>query len=98
MTEQERTIIINEFKVWFRDTLAESHKKNTKKLKNIKKFQINPFLLYYLASFLEGNTDSASLAKVLVLPRVLQTSITTSFGIRMQRFITKTLGATGSMS
>jgi len=98
MTEQERTIIIDEFKVWFRDTLAESHKKNTKKLKNIKKFQINPFLLYYLASFLEGNTESASLAKVLVLPRVLQTSITTSFGIRMQRFITKTLGATGSMS
>jgi len=98
MTEQERTIIISEFKLWFKDVLVASHKFNTEKLKDIAEFQINPFTLYYLASFLEGNTDPISLAKVLVLPRVLQTSISTSFGIQMQRFITKTLGATGSIS
>jgi hypothetical protein len=96
MTEQERIAIVEKFKIWFRDTLASSHKKNTEKLKDIRQFQINPFLLYYLASYLEGNTSSESLAKVLVYPRVLGTSITTSFGTGMQRFITQILGAYGS--
>lgn len=96
MTEQERVAIIDKFKLWFRDTLASSHKKNTEKLKDIKKFQINPFLLYYLASFLEGNTNPDSLARALLYPRILGTSITTSFGTGMQRFITQILGAYGS--
>jgi len=96
MTEQERVAIIDKFKLWFRDTFSFSHTKNTEKLKDIKNFQINPFLLYYLASFLEGNTNPDSLAKALLYPRILGTSITTSFGTGMQRFITQILGAYGS--
>ena len=93
----EKDQIIEKFKAWFRDSLIESHRKNTIKLKDINEFQINPFLLYYLANYLEGNSDPVSLAKALVYPRVLGTSITTSFGTRMQgEFITQVLGAYGS--
>jgi hypothetical protein len=96
MRKSEKNDILRKFKSWFKDSLIVSHKKNTEKLKDIREFNINPFLLYYLANFLEGNSNSNSLAKVLVYPRVLGTSITTSFGTQMQTFITKVLGAYGS--
>ncbi len=95
MTEKEKKDILRKFKNWFKRTLIESHKKNTEKLTDITEFNINPFLLFYLSSYLEGNTSPTSLAKVLVYPRVLGTSITTSFGTHMQSFITAVLGAYG---
>lgn len=96
MTAEEKKEILKKFKQWFTTSLIESHKRNTEKLRNINEFQINPFLLYYLASYLEGNADPKSLAKVLVYPRVLGTSITTSFGTGMQKFVSEILGAYGS--
>lgn len=98
MTEQERAAIIDKFKDWFRDNLAFRHKANTEKLTDITEFKINPFLLHYLSSFLEGNTNPDSLAKALVYPRILGTSITTSFGMGMQKFITGILGTYGSVT
>lgn len=97
MTKKEKDAILLSFKQWFKDSLIESHRKNTEKLKDINEFNINPFLLYYLSNFLEGNSNAESLAKALVYPRALGTSITTSFGSLMQgQFITKVLGAYGS--
>lgn len=97
MTQAEKESILIKFKQWFKESLIESHKKNTEKLKDINEFNINPFLLYYLSNFLEGNSEPQSLAKALIYPRVLGTSITTSFGSLMQgQFITKVLGAYGS--
>lgn len=97
MTQAEKDTILLKFKQWFKESLIESHKKNTEKLKDINEFNINPFLLYYLSNFLEGNSEPQSLAKALIYPRVLGTSITTSFGSLMQgQFITKVLGAYGS--
>ncbi|MDX9948060.1 MAG: PmeII family type II restriction endonuclease [Bacteroidales bacterium] len=96
MNQKEKDKILKSFKEWFKDSLIESHRKNTKKLKDINEFNINPFLLYYLANYLEGNSNPKSLAKALVYPRALGTSITTSFGTQMQTFITKVLGAYGS--
>jgi hypothetical protein len=96
MNNKEKKEILIRFKDWFQDSLIESHRKNTEKLRDINKFNINPFLLYYLANYLEGNSNPTSLAKALVYPRVLGTSITTSFGTQMQTFITKVLGAYGS--
>ena len=96
MNKKEKEGILIRFKEWFKDSLIESHRKNTEKLTDINKFNINPFLLYYLANYLEGNSTPTSLAKALVYPRVLGTSITTSFGTQMQTFITKVLGAYGS--
>ncbi len=96
MDEQIRNEIIEKAKIWMRDDLIESHRKNTKKLADICEFNINPFLLPYLANYLEGNAHPETLAKVLLYPRVLGTSITTSFGTRMQHFITHVLDGFGS--
>lgn len=96
MTLQEKEEILRKFKEWFKDSLIVNHKRNTEKLVNIHEFNINPLLLYYLSNYLEGNSDPKSLAKVLVYPRVLGTSITTSFGTNVQQFVTKVLPAYGS--
>ena len=96
MNPQEKEIVLEKFKVWFKDSLLVSHKNNTQKLEDLDEFKINPFLLFYLSNFLEGNSEPKSLAKALIYPRVLGTSITTSFGNQIQSFITKVLGAYGS--
>lgn len=96
MNATEKTDILNRFKALIRNRLVANHKRNTEKLVDIKEFQINPFLLHYLANYLEGSATTESLAKVLVYPRVLGTSITTSFGTMMQRFVSEVLSAYGS--
>jgi len=88
--------ILEKAKDWFRDTIAQNHIKNTEKLINPKQFNINPFLAVYLANFLTGNSSPESIAKVLLLPRVLGTSITTSFGSNIQSFTNSVLDAFGS--
>lgn len=92
----DKTEILEKAKQWFRKSIAENHIKNTKKLINPENFQINPFLTAYLANFLKGNSDPESIAQVLFLPRVLGTSITTSFGTQTQTFISEVLQAFGS--
>ena len=88
--------ILEKAKDWFRNTIAQNHIKNTEKLVNPKEFNINPFLAVYLANFLTGNSSAESIAKVLLLPRVLGTSITTSFGQNIQSFTNSVLDAFGS--
>lgn len=83
-------------KVWFRDTIATRHIANTEKLVNPKEFNINPFTAVYLANFLTGNSSPESIAKVLLLPRVLGTSITTTFGEGIQHFTGNVLDTFGS--
>jgi hypothetical protein len=94
--ETEKSELMRKFKEWFRTNLSEAHKRNTEKLVDPEEFQINPFLLYYLANYLEGNSDPKTLAKVLVYPRVLGTSITTTFGTGLQSFISNVFEAFGS--
>ena len=78
--------ILEEAKKWFSESVMENHIKNTRKLVNPNEFNINPFLVGYLANFLTGNASAESIAKVLVLARALSTSITTSFGSNIQNF------------
>lgn len=92
----EKEIILENAKVWFKDNIAKNHIKNTKKLANIKEFNINPFLLTYLSNFLEGNSDPVSIAKALIYPRVLGTSINTSFGGQIQKFTSNVLSSYAS--
>lgn len=89
MDESQKREIVENFKKWWREELAPAHKRNTTKLVSLKKFKINPFLWSYLAYYLEGKGDPKALAKALIYPRVLGTSITTSFGTRSQQFMTK---------
>ena len=77
-----------------REVLIPAHVKNTKKLSSLEEIKINPFLWYYIANFYLGNSENESLATALVLPRALGTSITTSFGQNIQKFISDVLKTT----
>jgi len=88
--------ILESAKVWFRETVAQNHIANTNKLIDPKEFNINPFTAVYLANFLTGNSSPESIAKALLFPRVLGTSIATTFGNGVQQFTNNVLGAFGS--
>jgi hypothetical protein len=49
-----------------------------------------------LANFLTGNDDPESIAKALVLPRILGSSINTSFGMKIQNLISTLFEGMGS--
>lgn len=97
MTEQQKQAIIESGKDYFRTTIIPNHLKNLQKLK-LSSFNINPFLINYLAAFLCGDTEPRSLAKALVYPRILGTSLNTSFGQNIQVFISSLEEITGGAS
>ena len=97
MTEKQKKQIIDSGKAYFRETIIPNHLRGLQKLK-LSDFTINPFLVNYLASFLCGNTSPESLAKALVYPRILGTSINTSFGQNIQIFISQLAAVAGCAS
>ena len=92
----DKDTILKNAKLFFKESIIESHISNTKKLKKLKEFNVNPFLAIYLANYLEGTVNSKSIAKALIYPRVLGSSITTSFGTHLQNFCCKVLSGYGS--
>lgn len=97
MTEQQKQDIIESGKQYFRSIIIPNHLRNLQKLR-LKDFDVNPFLINYLAAFLCGDTKPASLAKALVYPRILGTSLSTSFGQNIQIFISSLEQVTGGAS
>lgn len=97
MSAINKNEILEKAKKWFNETIAKNHIKNTEKLTDPSEFIINPFLTAYLANFLTGNSKPESIAQVLLYPRVLGTSITTSFGTNIQTFTSSVLDAFGSV-
>lgn len=86
MELSKKEAIIESGKNYFRSIIIPNHVKQLKKLR-LQDFNVNPFLINYLAAFLCGNTTPESIAKALLYPRILGTSITTSFGQNIQTFI-----------
>ena len=97
MTEQQKQAIIESGKQYFRSIIIPNHLKNLNKL-HLSSFDINPFLINYLAAFLCGDTQPISLAKALVYPRILGTSLSTSFGQNVQVFIAQLQEVVGGAS
>lgn len=97
MTEEQKLSIIESGKQYFRKVIIPNHVRGLENLK-LKDFSINPFLVNYLAAFLCGDTEPLSLAKALVYPRILGTSINTSFGQNIQIFISSLAQITGNPS
>ncbi|WP_299518492.1 PmeII family type II restriction endonuclease, partial [uncultured Flavobacterium sp.] len=62
----------------------------------LSEYNVNPFLFKYLANFLTGNDDAESIARALVLPRILGSSINTSFGMKIQSLISTLFQGLGS--
>ena len=97
MTEQQRIEILNNAKEFFKRTIVENHiNTGCKKASKLANYNINPFLYKYLAKFLTGNDDAESIAKALIYPRILGSSITTSFGMQVQKQITTLFPGFGS--
>jgi len=96
MSPSQKQQILLKAKKFFREKIALPHKANIEKLDKLAKFKINPFTQYYLAKILCGDTEPESLAKALLYPRVLGTSINTTFGTQMQFFCSEVLDGFGS--
>ncbi len=63
----------------------------------LKSYNINPIVVKYLSKVLEGNYSPEGVAKALYYPRVLGTSINTSFGTRIQNMFVELQIADGSL-
>lgn len=87
MDTDNKKQILDKAKKWWKNKVIEPHKKKSKELSSSDKFSINPFLVLYLANFLEGKNDPKSIAKSLIYPRALGTSPNTIFGTEFQKMI-----------
>ena len=96
MTEAERQQILSKAKQFFKTRIAENHLSDTRNLSSLYKFNINPFTHKYLALFAFGDSTPESMAKALLYPRVLGTSISTTFGTQLQYFCNEVLSSYAS--
>lgn len=96
MTETERQQILSNAKRFFRTRIAENHIANTRKLASLDEFNINPFTHKYLAQFAFGDSSAESMAKAILYPRILGTSISTTFGTQLQYFCNEVLSTYAS--
>ncbi|NDI98667.1 restriction endonuclease [Flavobacterium sp. LaA7.5] len=97
MDNQQRQQILENAKDFFRNEIAQNHiERGCIRARKLSNYNINPFLFKYLANFLTGNDNPESIARALVLPRVLSQSITTSFGMKVQKLISSLFEGLGS--
>ncbi len=97
MNENQRKEILENAKSFFREQIIRNHIEGAcRRASKLSNYNVNPFLFKYLANFLTGNDDAESIARALVLPRVLGQSITTSFGMRVQELISTLFQGFGS--
>jgi hypothetical protein len=97
MNNKQRKQIIENAKIFFRKEIVEKHINGAcSRASKLSEYNINPFLFKYLANFLTGNDSSESIARALVLPRILGSAINTSFGMKIQNLISSLFQGLGS--
>lgn len=95
MKENQLLEIITEY---FKEKIFENHKINSLKTHSkLKSYKINPIIVKYLSKILENDFTPIGIAKALYYPRILGTSINTSFGIRIQNMFVELNLAQGSL-
>lgn len=95
LNEEKALQLIKEF---FSSEIFEQHRDNALgKNSKLKNYKINPILLKYLVRVLGDNYSPIGVAKALFMPRVLSSSLTTSFGMKIQKMLVKIGLAEGSM-
>lgn len=95
MTEKELLEIIT---TYFEEKIFENHKINALKTHaKLKSYKINPIIVKYLSKILEDDFTAIGIAKALYYPRILGTSINTSFGTRIQNMFVELNLASGSL-
>lgn len=97
MEEEKRIELLEKAKAFFKEKIVYSHVNGgALRASRLKDYNINPFLYKYLANFLRGNGSAKSIAEALVYPRLLGSSINTSFGMRIQALISHLFDGFGS--
>jgi hypothetical protein len=95
MKEKELTKKIVEY---FETYIFKNHIEASLKIHSkLKSYNINPIVVKYLSKIVEGNYSAEGVAKALFYPRVLGTSINTSFGTRIQNMFVEIGLASGSL-
>lgn len=95
MTENELLKSITEY---FEKNIFKKHIESTiKKNSRLKEYKINPIVVKYLSKVLTDEYSPEGVAKALYYPRVLGTSINTSFGTWIQKMFVDLDIASGSM-
>ncbi len=91
-------LLIQEIVNYFEKNIFSNHiKASLKQNAKLKSYKINPIVVKYLSRVLEGNYSPEGVAKALFYPRVLGTSINTSFGTRIQNMFVDLDIASGSL-
>lgn len=95
MTENQLLEIVTEY---FKDKIFENHRTAVIKTHSkLSSYKINPIVVKYLSKLLEDDFTATGIAKALYFPRVLGTSINTSFGTRIQNMFVELKLADGSL-
>lgn len=95
MTERQ---LVGEIVNYLEDKVFKNHVQSSlDRNAKLKSYKINPIIVKYLSQVLEGNYTPQGVAKALFYPRVLGTSINTSFGQRIQNMFVELGIASGSM-
>lgn len=90
--------IIEEIVEYFRVYIFENHiTASINTHSKLKSYNINPIVVKYLSKVLENDYTPIGVAKALFYPRVLGTSINTSFGTRIQNMFVDLKIAEGSL-
>jgi len=95
MNEKELIGIVT---TYFEEKIFKNHIINAIKTHSkLKSYKINPIVVKYLSKILEDDFSPLGIAKALFYPRVLGTSINTSFGTRIQNMFVELKLAEGSL-
>jgi hypothetical protein len=95
MTEQE---LLKDIVDYFEEKIFVQHiDSSLNKNSKLKAYNINPIVVKYLSKVLDDRYSPEGVAKALFYPRVLGTSINTSFGTRIQDMFVDINLAQGSM-
>lgn len=90
--------LLNQIRVYFTEKVFKKHRNNALlKHSQLKSYKINPIIVKYLAKILEDDFTPKGIAKALYYPRVLGTSINTSFGTAIQKMFVSLQLADGSL-
>ncbi|MFN0049731.1 MAG: PmeII family type II restriction endonuclease [Cytophagales bacterium] len=89
--------LLKQIVLYFAKNIFENHvDASLKTHSKLKSYNINPIVVKYLSRVLVGNYSPEGVAKALFYPRVLGTSINTSFGTRIQNMFVELEIAEGS--
>lgn len=98
MSNRTESELLREIVEYFNTYIFENHINAALRVHSkLKSYNINPIVVKYLSKVLENNYSPEGVAKALYYPRVLGTSINTSFGTRIQNMFVELEIAEGSL-